>query len=437
MRAQTWAGEAEGTRALRVCVLGGGAVAEMATSLQSLGCAVKLEAGDRIPGPGLHADVAVVDVGIAMAPSIAWVANWRAEWPAIPLILVAPHDAMDRAWEGVRQGAHAAMPLPVDGASLMLGCWRAVEHARMLQELRQLRRAISKSSSLGEMVTASGSMRGVVAALEHAAASDGPLLFTGEQGTGRGLAARVVHQQSNRRTGPFVSVDCSVVPATAVVSGVLGREDAGARLLTQATGGTLFLEDVDMLPPGVRFQLGSVLASNHPGVRVMASSQDTGPVLGSWEAERVVMPPLNARGEDVLLLAQHFLAGMAARTGKPVAGLSSAASACVIAYAWPGNIRELRTAMERSVLRTREAWITVGDLPQRVREAPPLVTSEVDEKFAEMVPMEELERRHILQVLRRLHGNKAEAARVLGLDRKTLYRKLERYSSSARATPEA
>lgn len=147
----------------------------------------------------------------------------------------------------------------------------------------------------------------------------------------------------------------------------------------------------------------------------------------------VEMPPLRARGGDVLLLAQHFVDGQAARAGKRVTGISPPAAAKLVAYSWPGNVRELQNCMERAIALTRYEEITVDDLPETVRAYSRSHVLIASDDPSELVPLDEVERRYTLRVMEAVGGNKTLAARVLGITRKTLYRKLEQYAESQRS----
>jgi two-component system response regulator AtoC len=283
------------------------------------------------------------------------------------------------------------------------------------------------------------------------------VLVTGESGTGKELVARALHSTGRRRAGPFVAVNCAALPEGLLESELFGHvrgafTDARAPragLFVQAHGGTLFLDEVGEMPPALQAKLLRALQERR--VRALGAEGET-PIdvrlicatnrdLETAIEERrfredlffrinvvqIPLPSLRVRGNDVLVLAQHFVSRFAAQTGKSVHGLSAAAAEKLLAYAWPGNVRELQNAIERAVALTRFEEISVDDLPDKLRryQRSQLLTEGSDP--AELVPLEEVERRYILRVLDAVGGRRSDAAKVLGIDRKTLYRKLDRW----------
>jgi len=293
--------------------------------------------------------------------------------------------------------------------------------------------------------------------LLRAAATDATVLISGESGTGKELVARALHEKGRRAGGPFVAVNCGALPETLLESELFGHArgsftDAHASragLLVRATGGTLFLDEIGEAPPGLQAKLLRALEDRR--VRpvggdderpfdariVCATNRDLEAEIesGRFRADlyyrinviRIDLPPLRARGDDVLLLAQRLVAQLARATGKSVAGIAAPAAEKLQAYAWPGNVRELRNCIERAVALTRFEEITVADLPEAIQDyRRSRLVLDLDDP-GQLPPLEEVERRYILRVLEAVQGHRTRAAEVLGLDRKTLYRKLERY----------
>ena len=282
------------------------------------------------------------------------------------------------------------------------------------------------------------------------------VLVTGESGTGKELVARALHAGGRRARGPFVAVNCAAVPEPLLESELFGHvrgaftdaKEARAGLFQQAAGGTLFLDEIGDMPLPLQPKL--LRALQERTVRPIGGSQEI-PVdvrivaATNRDLEEAIedrrfredlyfrinvvqlpLPALRARGGDVLELAQHFVARFASRAGKSVVGISPAAAERLLAYSWPGNVRELQNCVERAVALTRYDHIAVDDLPEKIRDyrrSHVLVTSDDP---SELVPMEEVERRYILRVMEAVQSNKTAAARILGYDRKRLYRKLEK-----------
>jgi len=288
------------------------------------------------------------------------------------------------------------------------------------------------------------------------AATDASVLITGESGTGKELVARSLHARSDRSDHPFVAINCSAMPENLLESELFGHvrgafTDAKTErpgLFRQAEGGTLLLDEIGELslalqpkvlraleerkvrPVGgsgeIPVDVRLIAATNRDLEAAVQEKRFREDLYFRINVVQLHLPPLRARGSDVLLLAQHFLEQIAARFGKPVTGISHNVAEKLLAYDWPGNVRELRNAMERAVALTNYEQLAVEDLPERIRDyrTSRLVLDGADP--SELLPMEEVERRYIRHVLKAVGGNKTLAAQALGLDRKTLYRKLQR-----------
>jgi two-component system response regulator AtoC len=294
--------------------------------------------------------------------------------------------------------------------------------------------------------------------LDRIAETDTTALVTGETGTGKELAARAIHRRSRRSDAPMVTVNCAAVPATLLESELFGhvrgaftdaRTDRKG-LFVQAHKGTLFLDEVGEMPPEMQVKLLRALEARtvrpvggqHEvafDVRLItATHRDLVASVeeGTFREDlyyrinvlEITMPPLRARGTDVLLLARSFLEEFARRHAKPVQRISSPVAERLLSYAWPGNIRELRNCMERAVALARFEEVIVEDLPVQVRDYRPTHVLVAANDPSELVPLAEVERRYVERVMEAVGGNKRQAAQILGLDRATLYRKLERWS---------
>jgi two-component system response regulator HydG len=400
-------------------------------------------------------DVAVVDVLLGGESGLDLARKLAQARPDLPVIVVTGHGNMDVAVEAIRAGAYDFITKPVNVEELALAVSRAIEHKQLRSEVRVLREQMAAGRAPSGIVGDSAAIRRVVELVEQVADSDASVLITGESGTGKELVARAVHERSRRRDAPFVAVNCAAMPASLLESELFGHErgaftdakKARPGLFVQASGGTLFLDEVGEMP--LEMQVKLLRALQERKVRpiggdaevpfdariVTATNRDleTEVEEGRFRADlfyrvnvvHIEVPPLRTRQADVLLLAQHFLSRHAQRNGKPVIGISPAAARKLLDYDWPGNVRELENCMERAVALTRLSEITVDDLPDKVREhrSTNLVIPAADPD--EMLTLEEMERRYIARVLGACSGNKTQAARVLGLDRRTLYRRLE------------
>jgi two-component system response regulator HydG len=337
---------------------------------------------------------------------------------------------------------------------------RAVRHRQLQEKVKILSEAVERSSQFDELLGASLPMQRLYDQLARIADSEASVLICGESGTGKELVARSIHKRSRRHDKPFVAVNCAALPESLLESELFGHAkgaftDARAErkgLILQAEGGTMLLDEVGDMPLPVQPKLLRALEEGRLrpvggdreipfDVRILTATHrdlESAVEEGRFREDlyfrinviQVEVPPLRARGTDVLLLAQHFVELFVGRSGKAVVGISEAVAEKLLAYRWPGNVRELRNIIERAVALTRYDKLAVEDLPEKIRDYRSSQVFIGGSDPTELVPIEEVERRYILHVLDSANGNKTIAARILGLDRKTLYRKLRQYGAA-------
>ena len=405
-------------------------------------------------------DAVLTDLNMPGVSGLELCARGAAERPDIPVVVITAFGDLDTAIAAIRAGAYDFITKPVEIDAIALVLERAVQHRRLRQEVRRLRSEVAQRGAPDEIIGESAAIVAVKNLIARVADTESTVFVTGESGTGKEVAARALHRLSRRAQGPVVAVNCAAVPETLIESELFGHargaftdaRTARAGLLVQAHGGTLFLDEIAELPLAAQVKLLRVLQERV--VRPVGSDREVAfdarlIVATNRDLERAVeegrfredlffrihvlpieLPPLRARSGDVLLLAQHFVRQFAARIDKPVEGIVPAAAALLLAYQWPGNVRELMNCIEHAVALSRTQHIAPDDLPARVRSYRRSHVIVAGDDPSEFVPLEEVERRYILRVLEASGGNKRMAARVLGLDRKTLYRKLERYGVS-------
>ncbi|QRN98829.1 sigma-54-dependent Fis family transcriptional regulator [Archangium violaceum] len=381
--------------------------------------------------------------------------------PDIPVVVVTAFGSLETAVAAIRAGAYDFVTKPVDLDALVLVLERAVQHKALREEVRRLRRALGGVSADGGVVGESPALRRVYELIDRVADSDASVLVTGESGTGKEVAARALHARSRRHDGPFVAINCAAMPEALLESELFGHargaftdaKAARSGLFVQAHGGTLFLDEAGEMPLALQpkllralqerkvrpvggdtevpFDARIVAATNRDLELAVEEGRFREDLYYRLNVIGLELPPLRARGNDVLLLAQRFLEHFAARSGKRVVGLTPAAAQRLLAYTWPGNVRELQNCIERAVALTTYEQLTVEDLPERIRDyrGPSNLGQEQD--VSELVSLEEMERRYIQRVLETVGGSRTLASRILGVDRKTLYRKLGRRNAGA------
>jgi DNA-binding NtrC family response regulator len=387
--------------------------------------------------------------------------------PDVPIVVITGQGTMDAAISAMRAGAYDFLTKPLDSKVLELSVGRAVHYRRLRSEVQRLREATSPPTVEGLFIGQSPAMKRVVDLVSRVAENEASVLIQGETGTGKELVARALHAVSGR-SGPFVAINCAAVPANLLESELFGHvrgafTDAKAPrrgLFLEATGGTLFLDEIGEMPAEMQPKL--LRALQERTVRPVGSNTElecdcriVAATHRDLEAEvekkrfredlfyrinvvKIDVPPLRDRGSDVLQLADFFLQRLAERGGRQRLSLSPQAAERILAYKWPGNVRELENAMERAMALARYEQVGLQDLPDKVRNFRADTFTIATDDPREVVPLEEIERRYIYRVIKLLGGNKARAAELLGLDRRTLYRRLEKYEgrSSPQEEPE-
>ncbi len=401
------------------------------------------------------ADVVLVDVGMPGMPGLELCATLREQHPDLLPVVVTGHGDVDTAIAAMRAGAFDFIAKPFKIAAAELAIARALEHLALKREVRRLRAVVEHDGGADGIAGDSPAIRAMRELIARVADSDASVLITGESGTGKELVARALHDLSARRDRPFVAVNCAAMPAELLESELFGhvrgaftdaRQDRKG-LFVQAGAGTILLDEIGDMPAAMQVKLLRVLQQRTARpvggdreipihARVLTSTNrdlETEVHEKRFREDlyyrinvvQIAMPPLRDRAGDVITLAQHFIETIAGRSRKPVRGLSAAAARMLVDYDWPGNVRELENCMERAVALCRLDEIQIHDLPDRVREHQSARMVVSTSAASEMPTMEEMERRYVRQVLLAVGGNKTQAANVLGIDRRSLYRRLE------------
>ncbi|MFI5297997.1 MAG: sigma-54-dependent transcriptional regulator [Polyangiales bacterium] len=401
-------------------------------------------------------DTVLTDLGMTELNGLELCDRILRSRPTLPVVVVTGKGNMETAVAAMRAGAYDFLTKPVDLEMLRLCVSRAVTHHQLRAELRQLRDTAEDTS--GSMfISGSAQVQQVLDLIARVAPSEASVLIQGETGTGKELVARSIHEQSGRGAGPFVAINCAAVPASLLESELFGHTkgaftDAKEKrqgLFVQASNGTLFLDEIGDMPLDMQAKLLRVLqerrvrpiggATEIPfDARILAATHrdlDAEVHAGRFRQDlfyrinvvRIDVPSLRERGSDVLKLTEHFLAKAAARLGRTKLSIAPETAEKLLQYDWPGNIRELENCIERVVTLARGDCVVLDDLPENIRSfrRESFVVSADDP--GEILTLVELERRYVLRVLKLLGDNKTRAARSLGVDRRTLHRKLRRF----------
>jgi DNA-binding NtrC family response regulator len=405
-------------------------------------------------------DVVLTDLNMPQMNGIELCERIVADRPDVPVIVITAFGSLETAVAAIRAGAYDFVSKPIEVETLTIALERAAKHRALQGRVKMLSEVVGRSQRFGEMLGESLPMQKLYQLLGRVADSEASVLITGESGTGKELVARALHDKSPRREGPFVPLSCAAMPGELLESELFGHtrgaftdaRSARKGLFLEAETGTLFLDEIGDLPLALQPKLLRALEEQRIrplgadrevpfDVRVIAATNrdlESAVDEGRFREDlffrinviKIEIPPLRARGTDILLLAEHFLQQFAARSDKPRVGISTAVAEKLMAYSWPGNVRELRNAIERATALGNYEKLAVEDLPERIRAHQRSQVVLGGDDPTELVPMEEVERRYILHVLEAVGGNRTLAARVLGLDRKTLYRKLLGYEKA-------
>ncbi len=424
----------------------------------------------------LHPDLVFADVRLPGMSGIDLLRRIRELDAAIPFIIMTAHGSIEGAVEAVKLGAFDYVKKPVDLEELKLLADRARETSLLKQELSYYRRRAAPEVPFAGIVGQSPAIRAVLEQARQIAALDEtpPVLISGETGTGKGLVARTIHASGQRASKPFIEVNCTALPATLMEAELFGYErgaftdakESKIGLFEAAEGGFLFLDEVGDIELSLQGKLLRAIEERTVrrvggirdrkiDVRILAATNRDLEREAQRERFRkdlyfrlavipLRLPPLRARGEDVLLLAEHFLQRLNAKYGKDVRKIDGRARELLLAYPWPGNVRELSHVIERAVLWSRGQTLDVEHLSltspadsQRAQEAtPPLTDSVPVDSMAPPgthglpplgVDLEQWERSMIEQAMREAGGNQTKAAQRLGITRDTLRYRLKKF----------
>ncbi len=400
-------------------------------------------------------DLILMDIRMIKVSGLEALGKIRAINPAIPIIIMTAYSSVETAVNALKKGAYDYLTKPLDFDELRLTISRAMDHTRLREENRRLRENLGEHFDRRNIIGRSTAMVKLLDTVARIATSEATVLITGDSGTGKEMIAGAIHFNSLRKAAPFVKINCAAITETLLESELFGHEKGsftGAHrkkdgLFYQAHGGTIFLDEISEMPSAMQVKVLRVLqekeitrvggeevikvdvrviaATNKDLTEEMEKGRFREDLYYRLDVVNIKMPLLRDRREDIPLLAQHFLRSFSDKNRKQIKGFTPQAMDLFLKYAWPGNVRELMNAVERGVVLSGSDYLDVEDLPLIFKDRPPEQGS-VDLMRRDL-SLEETEKAAILKTLESTGGNKSEAARRLGITRKTLHKKLEKY----------
>jgi len=402
-------------------------------------------------------DLILMDIRMTRMSGLEALEQIKKIQPAVPVIIMTAYASVETAVSAMKMGADDYLTKPLNYDELQIKIARTAERRQLKKENEYLKERLGEKFDRRNLIGRSEPMIRLLEMVEQVAATQATVLIAGESGTGKEMIANAIHFNSPRREAPFVKINCAALTETLLESELFGHEKGaftGADRrregkFVQADGGSIFLDEVSEMSPAMQVKLLRVLQEREltrvggqdvvkVDVRLIAASnKDLKKEIrkGRFREDlfyrlnvvALALPPLRERAEDVPLLAQHFLKLFARRNARTISGFTPRAMQKLAAYAWPGNVRELMNAVERAVVLSRSDTVDEDELvfpmadqslsPDAPRSAAPTAG----------LPLEEVEKRSILEAVKAAGGNKSEAARRLGITRKTLRKKLTKY----------
>ena len=409
-------------------------------------------------------DLVLMDVRMPKKSGLEALKEIKVHNPAVPVLIMTAFSDVAAAVEAIKSGAYDYLTKPLDFEKLKVVLRNVFAHVGLIRENATLSRSLAATEAQTGMVGRSESMRALWEMVRTIAPTDATVLITGESGTGKELVAKAVHAAGRRARGPFVAVNCAALTESLLASELFGHEKGaftGADKkheghFLKADGGTIFLDEIGEMPLSMQVKLLRVIqerevlsvggnkavpvdvriiaATNRDLAREVAAGTFRQDLYYRLNVVTLALPPLRERADDIPLLAQHVMARFADKNNKKIKGFTPGAMDRLVRYAWPGNVRELENVIERASILLLGEHISERELPERF--APARGDALTDALTTDCPTLEDVERAVILKTLKRFGGNKTEAAKALGITRKTLHAKLSKYQSAQEGMPE-
>ena len=409
-------------------------------------------------------DLVLMDVRMPKKSGLEALKEIKVHNPAMPVLIMTAFSDVAAAVEAIKSGAYDYLTKPLDFEKLKVVLRNVFAHVGLIRENATLSRSLAATEAQTGMVGRSESMRALWEMVRTIAPTDATVLITGESGTGKELVAKAVHAAGRRARGPFVAVNCAALTESLLASELFGHEKGaftGADKkheghFLKADGGTIFLDEIGEMPLSMQVKLLRVIqerevlsvggnkavpvdvriiaATNRDLAREVAAGTFREDLYYRLNVVTLALPPLRERADDIPLLAQYFMARFADKNNKKIKGFTPGAMDRLVRYAWPGNVRELENVIERASILLLGEHISERELPERFAAA--RGDALTDALTTDCPTLEDVERAVILKTLKRFGGNKTEAAKALGITRKTLHAKLSKYQSAQEGMPE-
>lgn len=401
-------------------------------------------------------DLAIIDLKMPKMDGIEVLRKLNQLQPKLPVILITAYATIDSAVMAMKEGAADYIVKPFDPEEISIIVAKIVEHQRLVRENIHLRKELTKRFRFQDFISKSHKMQQVIDMIKMVAPTKSTVLLKGESGTGKELVARAIHELGPRRKFPFIAAACGAIPESLLESELFGYEKgAFTGAVTQHKGrieiadkGTLFLDEigdvslktqVDLLrflqerefrrvggKTPIQVDIRIIAATNKNLEEMVGASTFRDDLYYRLNVITIVIPPLRERKEDIPILLDHFLEKFCLDTGKQVMSVSEQAVQALVSYDWPGNVRQLENAIEHAVVVTQGKTIELNNLPEYLA----LPKSRQYTLSADLVSLDDVEKEHILHILEQNDWNIKKSAELLGINRVTLYSKIDRYKLS-------
>ena len=400
-------------------------------------------------------DIVLTDLRMPEMDGIELLQRIKEIRPETEVLIMTAYASIESAVLAMKKGAADYIVKPFLNEDVKMRIARVAEHIKLKRDVEVLKQQISQKLETTYFLGTSPQVQKLLSLIEQIAPTKSNVLILGESGTGKSLIAELIHKNSPRRDGPFISINCAAIPETLLEAELFGYKKGAFTgavsdkkgLIELANGGTLFLDEIGDLPLGLQAKLLKFLETyefiplgdihkKHVDIRLIsATNKDLEKLIkeGKFREDlyyrlsviELRIPPLRERKEDIPVLVYYFIEQVSKHYNKTVKGITNEALSCLLNYDWPGNVRELKNVIERAVILARDEYIRPQDLPEKIFKTSPSLELGVGKSLKDA--LEEYEKLIILNTLKFCNYDKEKSAEVLGIDLATLYRKLKKF----------